>query len=247
VPEAALAPLRETMRVFVADGGKVIDTASTYGEAQALVGRFAAELNLHDRLCLATKVDAEGRAEGERQLQQAFVQLRTARIDLVAVHNLVDTVTQLPLLREAKAAGKLRYVGVTTSFERQHPGLERLIRAERLDFAQVDFALDNRDAARRIFPAAQEHGTAIMVNLPFGRHRLFNRVRATVLPDWAAEFDCHSWPQFFLKYILSYDAVTCVIPGMAKPEYPPDNLGAAHGRLPDAAMRQRMERFVDAL
>lgn len=247
VPEAALAPLRETVQVFAANGGKVIDTASTYGEAQALVGRIAAELNLRDRLFLATKIDAEGRAEGERQLQEALAQLRTPRIDLVAVHNLVDTATQLALLREAKAAGRLRYLGVTTSYQRQHAALERLIRTERLDFVQVDFALDNRDAARRILPAAEEHGTAVMINLPFGRHRLFNRVRGRPLPDWAAEFDCHSWAQFFLKYILSHAAVTCVVPGMAKPEYPPDNLGAARGRLPDAAMRQRMERFIDAL
>lgn len=247
VPEAALVPLRETVRVFAADGGTVIDTASTYGEAQALVGRIAAELNLRDHLFLATKIDAEGRTEGEWQLQQALAQLRTPRIDLVAVHNLVDTTTQLPLLRETKATGRLRYVGVTTSFRRLHTALEQLIRAERLDFVQVDFALDNRDAAQRIFPAAQERGTAVMINLPFGRHRLFSLVRGKPLPDWAAEFDCHSWAQFFLKYILSYEAVTCIVPGMAKPEYPPDNLGAARGRLPDAAMRQRMERFIDAL
>ena len=245
--EAALAPLRGTVQALLDAGGTVIDTANNYGDAQALVGGIAAGLHARDRLFLATKILAHGRADGEAQLARSHAQLQTPRIDLVAVHNLADTGTQLPLLRDAKAAGTLRYVGATTSFESQHAALEQLVRTERLDFIQVDFALDNRAAAARILPTAQERGTAVMVNLPFGRNRLFGAVHGKPLPDWAAEFDCRTWAQFFLKYILSHEAVTCAVPGMSKPEYPADNLLAAHGRLPDAATRTRMEQFIDAI
>ena len=245
--DAAFAPLRATVAALLASGGSVIDTANNYGDAQTLVGRIAADLRARDRLFIATKILAEGRAEGERQLAENFARLQTGRIDLVAVHNLADTATQLPLLREAKAAGRVRYVGATTSFERQHGALEQLMRTERLDFIQVDFALDNRAAAARILPTAAERGVAVMVNLPFGRNRLFAAVRGKPLPEWAAELRCATWAQLFLKYILSFEAVTCAVPGMSRPEYPPDNLGAAHGPLPDGAMRARMEQFIDSI
>ncbi len=147
----------------------------------------------------------------------------------------------------AKQAGRIRYVGITTSFERQHAEFERTMRAEPLDFIQVDYALDNRAAGERILPLAADRGIAAMINLPFGRGRLFQAVQGRALPPWAADFDCASWAQFFLKYIVAHPAVTCAVPGMAKPEYAADNLGAARGRLPDAAMRRRMEAFIDAL
>jgi aryl-alcohol dehydrogenase-like predicted oxidoreductase len=166
---------------------------------------------------------------------------------LIAVHNLRDTDTQLGTLRDLKQAGRIHYVGITTSFDKQYGEFEQVIKKEKLDFIQVDFALDNRDAGERIIPLAGERGMAVMINLPFGRGRLFKAVQGKKLPEWAAEFDCRTWPQFFLKYIVSHPAVTCAIPGMARPEYVVDNLGAARGRLPDAVTRRKMEQFIDSV
>jgi aryl-alcohol dehydrogenase-like predicted oxidoreductase len=163
------------------------------------------------------------------------------------VHNLQDTQTQLSTLRQWKQAGRIRYVGITTSFERQYPEFEQTMRDEALDFIQVDYALDNRKAGQRILPLAADRGMGVMINLPFGRGRLFAAVQGKSLPPWAGECDCSSWAQFFLKYIVSHSAVTCALPGTAKVEYLVDNLGAAQGRLPDAALRRRMESFIDGL
>lgn len=245
--EAEKAPLRDTLRQFNESGGTVIDSSPTYGTAEAVVGELVDELKIRDSLFLATKVSTSGRQAGIDQIQQSFKRLRTAKIDLIAVHNLRDTKTQLRALRELKQAGRIRYIGITTSFENQYPEFEQTIKAETLDFIQVDYALDNRNADQRILPLAADRGTAAMINLPFGRGRLFNAVQGKKLPEWAAEFDCKTWAQFFLKYIVSHPAVTCAVPGMAKAEYVVDNLGAARGRLPDSAMRQRMEQFIDGL
>ena len=245
--EAEKAPLRDTLRQFKESGGTVIDSSPTYGTAEAVVGELVDQLKIRDSLFLATKVSTSGRQAGIDQIQQSFKRLRTAKIDLIAVHNLRDTKTQLQTLRELKQAGRIRYIGITTSFENQYPEFEQTIKAETPDFIQVDYALDNRNADQRILPLAADRGTAAMINLPFGRGRLFNAVQGKKLPEWAAEFDCKTWAQFFLKYIVSHPAVTCAVPGMAKAEYVVDNLGAARGRLPDRAMRQRMEQFIDGL
>ncbi|HZH84948.1 MAG TPA: aldo/keto reductase [Phototrophicaceae bacterium] len=245
--EAEKAPLRDTLRQFNESGGTVIDSSPTYGTAEAVVGELVDELKIRDSLFLATKVSTSGQQAGIDQIQQSFKRLRTAKIDLIAVHNLRDTKTQLQALRELKQAGRIRYIGITTSFENQYPEFAQTIKAETLDFIQVDYALDNRNADQRILPLAADRGTAAMINLPFGRGRLFNAVQGKKLPEWAAEFDCKTWAQFFLKYIVSHPAVTCAVPGMAKAEYVVDNLGAARGRLPDSAMRQRMEQFIDGL
>jgi aryl-alcohol dehydrogenase-like predicted oxidoreductase len=239
--------LRETLARFGALGGAVIDTAPVYGQAETMVGDLLQELELRPGLFLATKVSTSGREAGVQQIERSFRQLRTAAIDLIAVHNLRDTDAQLATLRELKAQGRIRYVGITTSSDRQYADFERTMRRERLDFIQVDYALDNRGAGERILPLAAERGIAVMANLPFGRGRLFDAVRGKALPAWAAEFDCASWPQFFLKYIVSHPAVTCAVPGMARPQYVEDNLGAARGRLPDAGLRRRMESFIDAI
>ena len=245
--EAEKAPLRDTLRQFKELGGTVIDSSPTYGTAEAVVGDLVDELKIRDSLFLATKVSTSGRQAGIDQIQQSFKRLRTAKIDLIAVHNLRDTKTQLQTLRELKQAGRIRYIGITTSFENQYPEFEQTMKAETLDFIQVDYALDNRNADKRILPLAADRGTAAMINLPFGRGRLFNAVQGKKLPEWAAEFDCKTWAQFFLKYIVSHPAVTCAVPGMAKAEYVVDNLGAARGGLPDTAMRRRMEKFIDRL
>ncbi len=243
--EAERAPLREVLRQFAQVGGRVVDTAPSYGTAETVVGDLVAGLNVRDSLFIATKVGARGRDAGIQQLEQSFKRLRTSIIDLIAVHNLEDTQTQLQTLRQWKETGRIRYVGITTSFERQFPEFEQTMKAEALDFIQVNYALDNRMAAERILPLAADRGMAVMINLPFGRGRLFRAVQGQSLPPWAAEFDCTSWAQFFLKYIISHPAVTCAVPGTAKVEYLADNLGAARGRLPDGAMRRRMERFID--
>jgi aryl-alcohol dehydrogenase-like predicted oxidoreductase len=242
-------PLRDTIRRFSELGGKVIDTAPTYGTAEAVVGELVDGLRVRERLFLATKVSLRetGREAGLKQIQQSFKRLRADKIDLIAVHNLRDTQTQLRNLRELKQAGRIRYVGITTSFENQYAEFEQTVKNETLDFIQVDYALDNRNADERIIPLAGDRGMAVMINLPFGRGRLFKAVERKKLPDWAGEFDCATWAQFFLKYVVSHPAVTCAVPGMAKPEYVVDNLGAARGRLPDAATRRRMEQFIDGV
>jgi aryl-alcohol dehydrogenase-like predicted oxidoreductase len=245
--DAEKVPLRETIRQFQALGGKVIDSSPSYGTAEAVVGELAEGLKVRDSLFLATKVSLRnvGRAEGIKQIEESFKKLRTSKIDLIAVHNLRDTDTQLRTLREMKQAGRIRYVGITTSFDNQYGEFEQVIKKETLDFIQVDYALDNRDAGERIIPLAGDRGMAVMINLPFGRGRLFKAVQGKKLPEWASEIDCQSWPQFFLKYIVSHPAITCTVPGMARPEYVVDNLGAARGRLPDGAMRRKMEQFID--
>ena len=245
--EGERAPLREVLRRFEEMGGKVIDTAPSYGTAETVVGDLVAELKIRESLFIATKLGTRGRGAGIEQLEQSFRRLRTPKIDLIAVHNLQDTQTQLRTLREWKQAGRIRYVGITTSFERQYQEFEQTMRGEALDFIQVDYALDNRKAGQRILPLAADRGMGVMINLPFGRGRLFTAVQGKSLPPWAGEFDCASWAQFFLKYIVSHPAVTCALPGTAKIEYLVDNLGAARGRLPDAAMRRRMESFIDGL
>jgi len=247
--EAEKIPLRETILKFKEVGLKVIDSSPSYGTAEAVVGEIVDGLKIRDSLFLATKVSLReiGREQGIAQIEQSFKKLRTNKIDLIAVHNLRDTQVQLRTLREMKQAGRIRYVGITTSFDNQYGEFERTMKNETLDFIQVDYALDNRDAGERIIPLAADRGMAVMINLPFGRGRLFNAVQGKKLPQWASEFDCASWAQFFLKYIVSHPAITCAVPGMAKAEYVTDNVGAARGRLPDAAMRRRMEQFIDAI
>ena len=247
--EAEKVPLRETILNFKEVGLRVIDSSPSYGTAEAVVGEIVDGLKIRDSLFLATKVSLReiGREQGIAQIEQSFKKLRTNKIDLIAVHNLRDTQVQLRTLREMKQAGRIRYVGITTSFDNQYGEFERTMKNEALDFIQVDYALDNRDAGDRIIPLAADRGMAVMINLPFGRGRLFNAVQGKKLPEWAGGFDCASWAQFFLKYIVSHPAITCTVPGMAKAEYVTDNVGAARGRLPDAATRRRMEQFIDGL
>ena len=247
--DAEKIPLRETIEQFHALGGTVIDSSPSYGTAEAVVGELVDGLKLRAALFLATKVSLRdvGQAEGLKQIEESFKKFRTSKLDLIAVHNLRDTDVQLRTLRELKSAGRIRYVGITTSFDNQYAEFEQTMNKQSLDFIQVDYALDNRNAGERLIPLAADRGMAVMINLPFGRGRLFNAVQGRKLPEWASEFDCGSWAQFFLKYIVAHPAVTCAVPGMARPEYAVDNLGAARGRLPDAAMRKRMEIFIDQL
>ncbi|MDP4022185.1 aldo/keto reductase [Methylobacterium sp. NEAU 140] len=245
-PEA-VAPLKAAVETFVRLGGSVIDTAPSYGTAEDVLGVIFSETGLRDRVFLASKVDTRGRADTLAQFERSLKRLRTDRLDLVAVHNLIDTAENLAVLRDLKAQKKTRYVGVTVWRDGQLDDLEATMRRETLDFIQVNYAIDNRTAAERVLPLAADKGIAVMINVPFGRDRLFKAVQGKDLPPVAKEIGCASWPQFFLKYVLGNPAVTCPIPGMAKVSYVEDNVAAARGKLPDAAQRKQMEAFIDAV
>jgi len=239
--------LRATLRTFHELGGRLIDTSPNYGASETIVGELLEGLGLRDDLFLATKVDRQTRAEGLARMEGSLERLRTDRFDLMQVHNLRGWAEQMPNLLEWKQDGRLRHLGVTTSSARQYEELERILRQEDLDFIQVDYAVDNRGAAERVLPLAADRGAAVLINLPFGRGRLFSRVGDRPLPEWASEFDCESWGQFFLKYVVSHPAVTVAIPGTTQSHHAVDNIGAATGRLPTPELRRRMEEFVDAL
>jgi aryl-alcohol dehydrogenase-like predicted oxidoreductase len=246
--------LRAVLRALADGGGTVVDTAPAYGAAEEVAGRIAAELGITDKLFWATKVNVAGRGGGRAdpaaaraQIETSCRRLRTSVLDLVQVHNLADVPTHLGVLKELKAAGRIRYLGVTTTDADQYEELLRLLGAEPLDFIGIDYAIDNRAVEATILPLAREREVGVLVYLPFGRTRLWERVRGQEVPAWAAEFDATSWAQFFLKFVLAHPAVTCVTPATSKAEHMADNLGAALGRLPDEAMRRRMIAHVEAL
>jgi diketogulonate reductase-like aldo/keto reductase len=237
-------PIREVLRRFAKLGGRVVDSSPMYGAAETVVGDLAAALGLHGSLFLATKVWAPGREAGLAQLERSLERLRTRRLDLVQVHNLVDWRTHLRTLREWKDAGRLRYLGVTHYLASAYDELERVLRSEALHCVQVNYSLVEREAEQRLLPLARDRGIAVLVNRPFAEGGLFRRMRGRPLPGWAADFDCESWAQFFLKWILAHPAVTCVIPATSRPEHLTDNMRAGLGALPDAATRERMVAFV---
>lgn len=246
------AARRAVLERLTASGLSVIDTAPLYRESERTIGELLTEIGNRPKAFIATKVTAQGgtREEGVASMEESMRRLRTDFIELMQVHNLIGAEVLLPLMREWVAAKRIRYVGITTSRDEQYPEMLRLMRTQKLDFIQVDYSIGNRSAAEEILPLAAEKGIAVLVNLPFGGRRdgnLFARVREQSLPAWAADFDARSWGQFFLKYVVSHPAITCAIPGMTKVANLEDNLGAAQGRLPDAAMRKRMEAFWDGL
>jgi aryl-alcohol dehydrogenase-like predicted oxidoreductase len=223
-------------------GGTVIDTAAAYGDSEAIIGQALEALGLRDKMFLATKLIGNGAAESfERSLQR----LRTRRIDLLQVHNLSGIADAVPQMQQWKKAGTIRYIGATTSRGGQHEELMSAMRSYPLDFIQVDYSLGNREAAAAVLPLAIERRQAVLVNLPFGRSSLFEQAAGRKLPEWVSEIDVSSWGQYFLKYVISHPAVTCVIPGSTKVSHLEDNQGAGRGRLPDAAMRRRMEAYWD--
>jgi diketogulonate reductase-like aldo/keto reductase len=212
-----------------------------------VVGDLAADLGAEKSLFLATKVWTSGREAGIRQMEECMRRMRTNRMDLMQVHNLTDVKTQLSTLREWKAQGRIRYLGITHYHEGAYAELERLIRSEQLDFAQFNYNVASTAAEERLLPVCAEYRTAVIVNRPFEEGGLFRAVKGRELPAWAQEFDCNSWAQFFLKFILSHPAVTCAIPATRNPDYLVDNMGAAVGRLPDAVMRRRMVQHMRSL
>ena len=246
--------LADVLSAMVEHGARVFDTAPSYGASEEVAGRLARERGLTSKLFWATKVNvARGGggsadpAAARAQVEQSFRRFGVSTMDLIQVHNLGDVPVQLGVLKELKAAKRLRYIGVTSTSKAQYGELARVMRAEPLDFIGVDYAVDNRSAEDEILPLAAERGIAVMVYLPFGRTRLFQRVGNAPVPAWASEFDAVSWAQFFLKYVLGHPAVTVVTPATSKVGHMVDNLGGGAGRLPDEAARKRMAAFVDAL
>lgn len=244
--EEELAPLREVLRNFPGMGGRLIDTAPSYGNAETVVGNLLAELGIRNQIFLATKVGAgrQGRAAGLAEMQGSLERLQTDHFDLLEIHNLAGTAEMLPLLREWKQEGKIRYYGITTTSKEQYEELAGFMRSEPLDFIQVDYAIDNRSAEDLLLPLALERGIAVLTALPFGRGRVFDAFGDTPVPAWAAELGIETWAQFALKFNVSHPAITAAIPGTARPEYLVDNFNASRGILPDAATRQRMADLV---
>ena len=245
--EAERKPLREVLSQFVTLGGRLIDSSPMYGRSEEVMGEIAANLNLANKIFFATKVWTRGKEAGIASMERSFARLRTKKIDLMQVHNLVDAATQLQTMRNWKEQGRIRYIGITHYESGGFPAVESLLRGEKLDFLQINYSLGEREAEQRILPLAQERGVAVLINRPFGGGDLFSRLRAKPVPDWAAEFDIHSWAQFLLKWIVSHPAVTCTIPATNNPRHLEDNMGAGRGGLPDAATRERMTKFVLAL
>ncbi|MFI5198550.1 MAG: aldo/keto reductase [Thermoanaerobaculia bacterium] len=237
-------PLEGVLGRFVERGGRVVDSSPMYGRSEAVVGEIAAKLGFTGKLFLATKVWTRGRQAGIEQMETSERLLGTKRLDLLQVHNLLDVETHLATLRAWKEAGRVRYIGVTHYTASAYPEVERVLRREKLDFLQVNYSLAEREAEKRILPLAREKGVAVLVNRPFGGGEALKRALGKPLPAWASEFDCTSWAQFFLKWILADPAVTCAIPATSKRTHLDDDLDAALGRLPDEKLRRRM---VDAL
>lgn len=248
---AQRAERSKVIQTFVDGGARLIDTAPSYGTAEAVLGDLLADTKLREKIFIATKVRVAGRDRSVAEQQQSQKRLKTERIELIQIHNVRfadrgEVASQLALLREWKSKGTYRYIGVTHSQDQENAN-ERLIeilRGEKLDFMQVNYSMAERSVEQRLLSTAAETGTAILVNLPFARARLFRAVTGKQVPDWAKEFDATTWGQFFLKYILASTAVTCVLPGTDKVEYMLDNLNAGRGRLPDAATRKRMVQFI---
>lgn len=246
--DPARAKLAEVLRLLVDAGGRMIDTSPMYGRAEAVTGDLVAGNGLRPRVFLATKVWTGGREAGVAQMRRSAELLRSPVLDLIQIHNLLDWRTHLATLRRLKEDGRVRYIGITHYTTGSLPELAHLLETEPgIDFVQCGYSLETRDAEIRLLPVAAEHGVAVIVNQPFETGGMFRRVRGRSLPDWAAEFDCASWAQLFLKYVIADPAVTCVIPATAKPEHMADNLKAGFGRLPDSKQRERIRWSWDTL
>jgi aryl-alcohol dehydrogenase-like predicted oxidoreductase len=245
-----LSAIREVLRTMPDLGGKVIDTARGYGSSEEVIGRLLAELGNRDKFFLATKTPMAGDiSAGKAVLDESFRRLQVSRIDLLQIHNFHGLEELMPHFTEYKAAGKIRYIGCTTSVDRQYPEMIAALEKHKLDFIQVDYSVGNRGANERILPMARDKGVAVLINVPFGgRGRsFFPRVAGKPVPDFVKEIGVATWAQFFLKYIIANPAVTAAIPGTTTVDYLRDNQAAGRGAVPDAAMAKRMEEYWDSL
>lgn len=234
------SPLTQVLNTLLEKGGTVIDSSPMYGRSEGVVGELSTELGINEKLFVATKVWTSGRQSGIDQMNHSFSLFRRKTIDLMQIHNLVDWRTHLATLRSWKADGKIRYLGITHYTESSYDNIEQILKTEKLDFLQINYSIVSRKVEERILPLAQDKGVAVIINQPYEGGSLFRSVRGKELPGYAKEFDCDSWGQFFLKFILSHPAVTCVIPGTDNPVHMIDNMGAGFGKLPDQEMRKRM-------
>lgn len=239
--------LAEVLRSLAGVRNSMMDTSPMYGSAESVVGDLVAQLGVRDKLFFATKVWTEGREQGIAQMQQSMRRLRTERLDLIQVHNLVDTGTHLKTLRGWKEQGRVRYLGITHYHAGAHDRLMRVMQQEKLDFVQINYSLVEPEAQQRLLPLAMEKGMAIIVNRPFARGQLFRMTKGKALPPWAADLGIRSWAQYFLKFVVSHPAVTVAIPGTGKVKHMIDNQQAGRGMLPDAKTRERMFRYLQSI
>lgn len=230
------------IEMLVKNGGQLIDTASTYGDAESVLGGVIAGAGLRDKLFIATKLESPDADE----LKHSLARLKTAKLDLLQLHNVRSKQQSLKAFQDWKKQGLCRYIGITSTSRHDYPAVEAVLEREKPDFVQIDYSLDNREVEKRILPLAAEVGAGVLTALPYGRGRLFRAVRGKQLPEWAQMF-ANSWGQFFLKYLLSDTRLTAVIPGTSDPVHMADNIGAMRGSLPDSDIRRRMVAFVEAL
>lgn len=240
------APLKQVLEVFYASGARLIDSSPMYGNAERVTGDLVEQLGKQSGTFLATKVWTSGRDKGLAQIERSMRLLKTARLDLLQIHNLLDWRTHAASLQQLKGDGKVRFTGITHYTVEAHDEIEGVLRESPFDFAQFNYSIGTRAAERRLLPYCQEHGIGVLINRPFEEGALFTRVRGRKLPGYAKELACTSWAQLFLKYIVSHPAVTCVIPATSRAEHMQDNLQAGFGPVPDAAMRERMARDFDS-
>jgi aryl-alcohol dehydrogenase-like predicted oxidoreductase len=246
-PEAdARANLKKVVDDLLAQGCKLIDTASSYGSAESVLGDLLSDQD-RSKVFLATKIENGSKQEGSVEFRRSLQRLRYQRVDLLQLHNVRDRRQDLSPFRDWKAQGLCRYVGITTTFKNDYDAAEAVLRGEKPDFFQVDYSLADRDAEKRLLPAARDAGAAVLTALPFGRSSIFSAVRGKSVPEWARDFDATTWPQFFLKFLLGHEAVAAVIPGTTNPAHLADNISAGRGRFPDARQRQAMIEFFQAL
>jgi diketogulonate reductase-like aldo/keto reductase len=238
-------PLKGVLRTLIEKAGSVIDSSPMYGRSEKVIGELSSELALNSKLFIATKVWTTGEQEGIRQMNNSFSLLKRNKIDLLQVHNLTDWRTHLKTLRSWKESGKVRYIGITHYLESAYSTVEDILKSNTLDFMQINYSVSSRKAAERLFPLAHEKRVAVIINRPFEGGALFSTVHGKQLPEWAREFDCSSWAQFFLKFILSNPTVTCVIPGTARQDHMIDNMAAAYGRLPAEEHRIKMVKLME--
>lgn len=241
------APLRETLAAFAKAGGRFIDSSPMYGAAESVAGDLVADLGLREKLFVATKVWTRGREAGIREMETSFRRLRVKQMDLMQVHNLLDVDIHTRTLRDWKAGGRVRYLGITHYTASAHAEVERQLKKEKYDFLQINYSLGERDAEKRLLPWCAQNGVAVIANRPFAEGAMFRRVRGKPLPAWAAELGISSWAQYFLKWIVAHPAVTCAIPGTGKPGHVADNVAAGFGALPDDVQRRKMAAHFDSL
>ena len=240
------ASLLEVVKTLHSQGSSVIDSSPMYGSSETVVGDLSQQLNIRNKLFLATKVWTSGKEDGIEQMNRSFEKMKATKMDLMQVHNLVDVHTHLKTLYKWKEEGKVRYIGITHYLASAYPEMARLIKNEKLDFIQCCYNIETRDAENELLPLAKDKGVAVLINRPFQEGTLFSRVRGRAIPEWSKEYGINNWAQFFLKFILSHAAVTCAIPGTSNASHLAENLGGASGKLPDQKTREKMAAHLNA-